>query len=205
MFFDVPPPVEFEQPPAIVYEIPTSNYSLEVVKTDAQEQSQQPKEKQPISVMAFGIADPNLGVHQDNTKVHFYDHYEITKNARIAHVQGIVMQYSSMILPYRGHSSVTVEFNLGEEHLTEDLGLYLTHLSSDLHRGTYDSAIKILVNGQMFVEKYVPASHDWIKNDRFDLSACVRNKILKPGANTVEIRLHDHAISNYWIHCIKVM
>lgn len=197
-------------PPAIIYEVPPSNnFSIsakEIEKEEFPNEVVEKKEKTPISVMAFGLADPNLGVNEPNTKVHFYDHYDETMNAKIIKSKHTAMQYSSMILPVRGSSAVAVQFNLTEEDLArEELGLYLTHLSSDLHQGTYDSAIEILINGKMFCAKYVPPSHDWIFDDHFDLSRFVRNKALKPGKNTVEIRLHRNAVSNYWIHCIKIM
>lgn len=188
-----------DSPPAIVCEIPSTNHSV------ASKQCCEKPQKQPISVMAFGMADNNFGVYQENTIVYFYDKVHTTTNAKIIKANMTALQYSSMILSYNKLSSVTVEFNLDECDLTKKLGLYLTHLSSDLHRGTYDSAIRILVNGQVLVEKYVPPSHDWIYDDHFSLAKLVSKKVLRPGANTIEIQLHDDAASNYWIHCIKVM
>lgn len=187
----------YDAPPAIVYELPSVNCAVRRDKDMSV--------KEPISLMAFGEADPNLGVYQHNTKVHFYDHYDITKNAKIVSEQGTFFNYSSLVLYVSGWSSVKVEFNLDANQITEELGLYFTHLSSDLHNGRYDSAIRILVNGQVLNEKYVPPSHDWIKEDYFDLSTMVKNKVIRAGANTVEVQLHNSAYSNYWIHCIKVM
>lgn len=187
----------FDSPPAMVYEIPESNFAVASTQIEQQQ-------RLPISVMAFGMADPNLGVYEDNTSVHFYDHFTNTMNATLVSKKKANLQYSSMILWHSGKSSIVVEFNLEEKHLTDGLGLYLTHLSSDLHRGTYDSAIRMKVNGQNYVEKYVPASHDWIADDRFDLTPLVRNKTLHAGKNRLEIQLHESAVSNYWIHCIII-
>lgn len=187
----------FDAPPAIVYEVPSANQCVACKPCSC-------PANEPISLMAFGMADPNLGVYQENTKVHFYDHFDTTMNAKIVKSKKTSLQYSSMILHHSGVSSVAIELNLEPEDINQNLGLYLTHLSSDLHRGSYDSAIRILVNGQVFVEKYVPASHDWIKDDYFSMKKLVRSEVLRPGANTIEIQLHESAVSNYWIHCIKV-
>lgn len=195
-----------DSPPAIVYEIPSSNFAVQTA-----EANEKKKQKEPICVMAFGKADPNLGVYEDNTKVHFYDHFAITMNAKIVKAvhAGINPQvYSSWVLYYSGVSSVVVEFDLQKKDLKKasknGLGLYLTHLSSDIHTGNYDSAIRILVNGKVLVEKYVPASHDWIAEDRFDLASFLESNTLQVGKNTVEIQLHADARSNYWIHQLMV-
>lgn len=187
----------YDAPPAMVYEIPAGNFAAGSVVVD-------PQEKQPISVMAFGQACHYQGIYEDNTSVHFYDHFDTTMNAKLVGQEASYLDGSKIVMWCSGWSSVTVEFNLEEKDLQDGLGLYLTHLSSDLHRGTYDSAIRIKFNGKDFVEKYVPASHDWIKDDYFDLTRLVRNKVLHAGANTIQIQLHPTAVSCYWLHCITI-
>lgn len=189
--------MHYDAPPSeFVYQIPADQFAVS---------GEQPvKKKEEIAVQPFGIADKNLGQTTPNTRIHFYDHYKEVKNASIVDMQWMGYNYSSLCFRIRGRSSVTVAFDLKKEHLTSELGLYLTHLSSDLHEGTYDSAITILINGQVYCNKYVPQSHDWIWDDEFDLSDFVRSGVLHEGINTVKIVLHPHSWSNYWLHSIKI-
>ncbi len=162
------------------------------------------QDEEPVSVMAFGPGDSNLGVFEDNTKVHFFRGYTETKNARIIDQNFLDYNYSSLNMHFRGASSVTVAFDLTAEDMQKDLGLYLSHLSSDIHDGTYASAARILVNGEVFSGKYVPKSHDWIANDHITNNFMKLSDLLHQGTNTIEIQLHESARSNYWLHSIMI-
>lgn len=190
-----------DTPPGIIYEIPSKNTS---------EEHNEKLEKKPISVMAFGKTDPNLG--EDNTIVNLYDQVSTTMNAKIVsflHAE-INPQYigGSWTLYDKGVSFVVVEFELTKKDLRNaaknGLGLYLTHLSQYLHSESGYSIIKILVNGKVLAKKYTVASHLYICDDYFDLASFVKKKVLRPGKNCVEIQLHADAETNYWIHRLVV-
>jgi len=118
-----------DAPQAIVYEMPTNNFSISAA-VEAEKQN-----KESICVQAFGQA-PDYGVKEPNTTVYFYNLVTTTSNSRIsrARLAGINQQsHSSWSFKYRGTSSVTVEFNLKQGDLTENLALYLIHLSTHHH------------------------------------------------------------------------
>lgn len=99
----------------------------------------------------------------------------------------------SWLMHNAGHSFIEVTCDVPEERLKESISLNLLHLSSYCNGHIY-SPIKISINGQVYQEKVVPNSSNWVW-DAFDIS-----KQLKPGKNSIRLDLLSDAIGNYWIN-----
>jgi hypothetical protein len=165
-------------------------------------------DEEPVSVMAFGTAK-DLGVEEDNTKVHFYTGYTETKNAQIAGAELAGINGSSWAVYPRGY--VKVSFDLSPQDLQKNLGLYLTHRSASSGRGNLQPNINVLVNGHLFTGSYVPNNHDWIANDQMMGSAKL-SSFLVHGRNEIHIsvqadtRYHSRRAndSQYLIHSLMI-
>jgi hypothetical protein len=145
-----------------------------------------------MAMMAF-----SQDANNPNYQLHSFDEWIHTQNAHLREVAaGLNPQhYSTHYMNWPGRSKITVDFNLTEADIAKDPALFITHLSSDNHDGTYGSAIRLIVNGQVVENCHVPANHDFLHDEYFDVK-----KYLHAGKNTVEIAFHEGSTANYWIH-----